>query len=98
MAASETFCARDVINPFLDNVSFSYPLKTPENRSLFGVFRGYKLETLARIGLRILEFLLKILTLFVFNEKLKKMLSSTIYLIPMFNGQSFLTDSLDVTV
>ena len=37
-----------LINPFLANVPILYPLKTPENLWLFGVFRGYKMGTLAR--------------------------------------------------
>ena len=34
--------------PFLTNVPFLYPLKTPENQMFFGVFRRYKMGTLAR--------------------------------------------------
>ena len=30
---------------------YFYPLKTLENREFFGIFRGYKLEVLARNGL-----------------------------------------------
>ena len=37
-------------NPFLTNVPILYPLKTPENQRFSGVFRGYKMETLARNG------------------------------------------------
>ena len=39
------------LKPFLANVLILYPLKTPENRWFFGVFRGYKMGTLARNGL-----------------------------------------------
>ena len=38
------------INPFLANVPILYLLKTPEIR-FSGVFRGYKMGTLARNGL-----------------------------------------------
>ena len=38
-------------NPFLANVPILYPLKTPENQRFSGVFRGYKIGTLARNGL-----------------------------------------------
>ena len=38
-------------NPFLANVPILYPLKTPENQRFSGVFRGYKMGTLARNGL-----------------------------------------------
>ena len=44
------------LNPFLANVSILYPLKTPENLWFSGVFRGYKMGTLARNGLRALKF------------------------------------------
>ena len=40
------------INQFLANVPILYPLKTPENQRFFGVFRGYKMGTLARNGLK----------------------------------------------
>ena len=40
------------INPFLANIPISYPLKTPENLWLSGVFRGNKMGTLSRNGLR----------------------------------------------
>ena len=43
---------RGLINPFLANVPILYPLKTPENQKFSGVFRGYKIWTLARNGLR----------------------------------------------
>ena len=35
----------------LANVPILYPLKTPENLDFSGVFRGYKMGTLARNGL-----------------------------------------------
>ena len=41
-----------VLNPFLANVPILYPLRTPENFWFSGVFRGYKMGTLARNGLR----------------------------------------------
>ena len=40
-----------LFNPFLANVPILYPLNTPENHRFSGVFRGYKMETLARNGL-----------------------------------------------
>ena len=36
--------------PFLANVTILYPLKTPENLWFSNVFRGYKMETLAKNG------------------------------------------------
>ena len=39
-------------NPFLANVLILYPLKTPENQRFSGVFRGYKMKTLAWNGLK----------------------------------------------
>ena len=42
---------RIVFNPFLANVPILCPLKTPENFWFSGVFRGYKMGTLARNGL-----------------------------------------------
>ena len=39
------------VNPFLANVPILYPPKTPENQRFSGVFRGYKMGTLARNGL-----------------------------------------------
>ena len=39
------------IKPFLANVPILYPLKTPENPRFSGVFRAYKMGTLARNGL-----------------------------------------------
>ena len=44
MAASETF------NSFLANAPILYPLKTPENLWLSGIFKGYKMRTLAING------------------------------------------------
>ena len=41
------------INPFLVNIFIICCLKTPENQSFFDVFRGYKMRTLTRIGLRV---------------------------------------------
>ena len=38
------------VNLFLANVPILYPLKTPENIRFSGVFRRYKMETLARNG------------------------------------------------
>ena len=39
--------------PFVTNVPILYPLKTPENLSFSGAFRGCKMRTLARNGLKI---------------------------------------------
>ena len=36
------------LNPFLANFPILYSLKTPENLWFSGVFRGYKMGTLAR--------------------------------------------------
>ena len=45
------YCAEFIqSNPFLVNVSNLYPLQTPENLWLFGLFAGYKMETLDRNG------------------------------------------------
>ena len=41
-----------IINLFLINVSILYPLKTAKNQRFSGTFRGYKLGTLARNGLK----------------------------------------------
>ena len=41
-----------VINPFLANAPILYPLKALENQRFSGVFREYKMGTLARNGLR----------------------------------------------
>ena len=43
----------NAFNPFLANVPILYPLKTPENQRFSGVFRGYKMGTLARNGLNV---------------------------------------------
>ena len=40
-----------VINTFLANVPISFPLKTPENLWLSGVFRGNEIRTVGRNGL-----------------------------------------------
>ena len=40
-----------MFNPFLANVPILHPLKTPESLSFSGVFRGFKMGTLARNGL-----------------------------------------------
>ena len=40
------------MNPFLANRPILYPLRAPENQRLFGVFRGYKMDTWARNGLK----------------------------------------------
>ena len=37
-------------DPFMANIAILYPLKTPENLWFSGVFRGYKMGTLARNG------------------------------------------------
>ena len=42
-------------NPFLANVLILDPPKTPENLWFSGVFRGYKMKTLAGNGLIKLE-------------------------------------------
>ena len=44
------FCRQKLhfFNPFLANVPILYPLRAPENQRFFGVFRGYKMEALAR--------------------------------------------------
>ena len=36
------------INASLVNITILYPLKTPESQTFCGVFRGYKMKTLAR--------------------------------------------------
>ena len=41
-----------IVNPILANVPILYPLKTPENQRFPGIFRGYKMGTLARYGLK----------------------------------------------
>ena len=40
-----------LFNPFLANIPILYPLKTSENQRFSGVFRDYKMGTLARNGL-----------------------------------------------
>ena len=40
--------SRFLFNPFLANAPILYPLQTPENQRFSGVFRGYKIGTLAR--------------------------------------------------
>ena len=40
-----------LLSSFLANVPILYPLKTPENLWFFGVFRRYKMGTLAKNGL-----------------------------------------------
>ena len=42
-----------IINPFIPNASFLYPLKTSENSEAFDVFRGYRKDTMGTNGLRI---------------------------------------------
>ena len=44
----------EYFNPFLANVPILYPLKTPQNQGFSGVFRGYKMGTLARNGSKII--------------------------------------------
>ena len=48
-----------IINPFLANVPILYPLRTPENQRFsnffFCVFKGCKMETLAKIRLSLLK-------------------------------------------
>ena len=39
-----------VINPLLANIPILYPLKTSENRRLFGLFKWYKMRTLVING------------------------------------------------
>ena len=49
-----------VTNTFLANVLILYPLKIPDNLWFSGVFRGYKMGTLARNGLnKIVKTILK---------------------------------------
>ena len=38
-----------VFYPISDQCSHFYPLKTPENQSFSGAFRGYKVRTLTRL-------------------------------------------------
>ena len=42
-----------LLNLFPANVPILYPLKTPENQRFSGIFRGYKMGTLAGNGLNI---------------------------------------------
>ena len=44
-----------LLNLFLANDLILYSLKTPENKRFSGVFRGYKMGTLAKIGFNILR-------------------------------------------
>ena len=44
-----------ILNPFLANVHILYPLKTPENQRFSGVFRGYKMGTLAGNELNLID-------------------------------------------
>ena len=37
-------------NPFLANVSISYPMETPKKPWFSGVFKGYKMGILAKNG------------------------------------------------
>ena len=48
---SEFFSKVIFLHPFLANVPTLYPHTTPENQRFSGVFRGYKMGTLARNGL-----------------------------------------------
>ena len=48
-----------LLNLIPANVPILYPLKTPENQIIFGVFRRHKTETLARNGLNILKMLVE---------------------------------------
>ena len=62
-----------LLNPFLANIPILYPLKTPENRWFSGVFKGYKIGTLATNGLKkpylINPFLLNIRFWFSLKQK-----------------------------
>ena len=42
------FNLQNGLNPFLANVPILHPLKTPEKLTFSGVFRGFKMGTLAR--------------------------------------------------
>ena len=44
----------NIINSFLINVPIFYPLKTPENPWFSGVYRRYRMGTLAKNGLKLL--------------------------------------------
>ena len=52
---SRTSHLDQTFNPFLVNVPSLYPLKTLENQRFYGVFMGYKLGTLARNGLMVVN-------------------------------------------
>ena len=39
-------------NPFLANIPILHPLKTPESQRFSGVFRGYKMGTIAKNELK----------------------------------------------
>ena len=49
---SRSDVTNNIINLFLANVSILYPLEIPENQRFSGVFRDYKMRTLARNRLR----------------------------------------------
>ena len=59
---------RRIVNPFLANVPILYPLKTPENLWFSGVFKGYKMGTLARYGLSCLDLYSSLLTPFALKQ------------------------------
>ena len=44
---------KGLIKSFLANVPILYPLKMPQSQRFLGVFRGQKMGTLARNGLKI---------------------------------------------
>ena len=44
-------CLPNKLNPFLAIIPILNPLKASENQWFFGVFRGYKMETVIRNGL-----------------------------------------------
>ena len=46
----------ELLNVFLANVTILHPLKTPESQRFSGVFRGYKMVTLARKKLNGMNF------------------------------------------
>ena len=48
------------VNPFLANIPILYPLKTPEKRSISGVFRRYKMGILAINGLTHLSLMFQV--------------------------------------
>ena len=55
-------------SPFQSRVPILYPLKTPENLSFSGVFRGYKMEALVRNDLiKSIKTLTEIYILYVHN-------------------------------